>query len=135
MGPFKVMAKVGMTSYRLVLPNCYRLYPVFHCDLLPHTTITTSLRTHQAEIEGDMEEYAFNYIDDVKLDNLPRRRGPYLQFFTYVVNFDTPECMLVEQVDDFEEPSKFFTSQKWTMFFLGKIIWNLLTNIPKELLL
>jgi hypothetical protein len=57
--------------------------------------ITTSLRPHQAEIEGDMEEYAINYIYDVKLDNWPRRRGPYLQFLTYFVNFDTLEWMLL----------------------------------------
>ena len=82
LGPFKVMAKVGMPSYRLLLPDDCRLHPVFHCDLLYHTTITTSLRPHQAEIEGDMEEYAINYIDDVKLDNGPRRRVPYLQFLT-----------------------------------------------------
>jgi hypothetical protein len=116
------MAKVGMTSYKLLLPDGCRLHPVFHCDLLSHTTITTSLRPHQAEIEGDMEEYAINYIDDVKLDNWPRRRGPYLQFLTYFVNFDTPEWMLLEQVDDCEELSKFLTSQKWTTFLLGKII-------------
>jgi len=69
LGPFKVMAKVGMTSYRIFLPDGCSLHPMFHCDLLSHTTITTSLRSHQAEIEGDMEEYAINYIDDVKLDN------------------------------------------------------------------
>ncbi len=64
LGPFQIMAKVGMTSYKLVLPDGCRLHTVFHCDLLSHTTITTSLRPHQAEI-GDMEEYAINYIDDV----------------------------------------------------------------------
>jgi len=124
-----------MTPYKILLPDGCRLHPVFYCDLLLHTTITTSLRPHQAEIEGDMKEYAINYIDDVKLDNWPRRRGPYLQLLTHFVNFDTPEWMLLEQVDDFEELSKFLTSQKWTsFFFLGKIIWNLLTNFPKELL-
>jgi hypothetical protein len=76
------MAKVGMTTYELLLPDGCRLLTVFHYDLLSHTTITTSLRPHQAEIEGDMEEYAINYIDDVKLDNGPRRRVPYLQFLT-----------------------------------------------------
>jgi len=50
LGPYKVMAKVGMTSYRLLLPNGCRLHPVFHCDLLSQSTITTSLRPHQAEI-------------------------------------------------------------------------------------
>ncbi len=82
-----------------------------------------------------MEEYAINYIDDVKLANWPRRRGPYLQFLIYFVNFDTPEWMLLEQIDDCEELSKFLTSQKWTTFLLGKFIWILLSNILKELLL
>jgi hypothetical protein len=63
----------------------------------------TSLRPHQAEIEGDMEEYSINYIGDVKSENWPRRRGPYLQFLTYFVNFDTSVWMLLEQVDDCEE--------------------------------
>ncbi len=50
LGPYKVLAKVGMTSYRLLLPDGCRLHPVFHCDLLSQSTITTSLRPHQAEI-------------------------------------------------------------------------------------
>ena len=135
MGPYKVMAKVGRTSYRLLLLDGCRLHQVvFHCDLLSQSTITTSLRPHQTEIEGNMEEFAINSIDDVNLDNWPRRRGLYLRFFTYFVNVDTPEWMLLEQVDDCEELSKLLTIQKWTTFFLGKNIWNLLTNIPKELL-
>ena len=60
LGPFKFLAKVGMPSYRLLFPDGCRLHPVFHRGLLSHTTITTSLRPHQAEIEGDMEEYAIN---------------------------------------------------------------------------
>jgi hypothetical protein len=54
-----------------------------------------------------MEEYAINYIDDFKFDFWPRRRDPYLQFLTYVVNFDTPEWMLIEQSDDCEELTQF----------------------------
>ncbi len=95
-----------MASCELLLPDGCRLHPVFNCDLLSHSTITTSLRPHQAEIEGDMEEYAINYIDNVKLDNWSRRRGPYLQILTYVVNFNTPEWMLYEQVDDCERTIK-----------------------------
>ena len=34
MSPYKVMAKVGMTSYRLLLPDGCRLHQVFYCDLL-----------------------------------------------------------------------------------------------------
>jgi len=81
LGPFKDMAKVGMTSYTLLLPDSYRLHPVFHCNSLSYSTNSTSLRSHHVEIEGDMEEYSMNYIDDVKIDTWPRRRGPCLQFF------------------------------------------------------
>ena len=40
--------------------------------------------------------------------------------FTYFVDFDAPEWMLLDQVEDCEELSKFLSSQKWTTFFLGK---------------
>jgi hypothetical protein len=43
--------------------------------------------------------------------------------------------MLLEQVDDCEELSKFLSSEKWTIFQLEKFIWILLPNIQKELLL
>jgi hypothetical protein len=58
------------------------------------------LRPHQTGIEGDHEEYADDYISDVKIENWPRRRGPYLQFLTHFVSFDIPKCLLLEQVDD-----------------------------------
>ena len=64
MGPFKVMAKVGMASYKLLLPDGCRLHPVFHCDLLLHSTTSTSRRPHQAEIEENMEDHSINYIQD-----------------------------------------------------------------------
>jgi hypothetical protein len=48
------------------------------------------MRLHRAEIEGDHEDYEVNYISDVKIDNLPRRRGPYLQFLTHFVSVDIP---------------------------------------------
>ncbi len=82
-----------------------------------------------------MEEYAINYIDDVKLDNWPRRRGPYLTFLTYFVNFDTPEWILLEQVDDCEDLSKFLSSEQLKHFLLKRCIWILLSNILKELML
>ena len=64
---------------------------MFHCDLLSHATSSTSLRPHQAEIEGDPEEYAFDFISDVKINNWLRRRGPYLHFLTHFVSFDILE--------------------------------------------
>jgi hypothetical protein len=93
---------------------------VFHFDWLSHASSSTSLRPHQAEIEGGHEEYAVNYISDVKIDGWPRRRGPYLQFLTRFVSFDIPELLLLEQVDDCEQLSIFIASKKWNIFSEGK---------------
>ena len=112
LGPYKVISKIGINSYKLLLPKGCRLHQVFHCDLLSYATTSTSLRPHQAEIEGDHEEYAVDYISDVKIDNWPRRRGPYLQFLTHFVSFDIPEWLLLEQVDDCEQLSVFLESEK-----------------------
>ena len=46
LGPFKVIRKVGINSYKLLLPKGCRLHPVFHCDLLSHASSSTSLRPH-----------------------------------------------------------------------------------------
>ncbi len=81
-----------------------------------------------------MEEYGINYIDDVKLDNRPRRRGLYLQFLTYFINFDTPEWMLLEQVDDCEEVSKFLSSEKWTNFSFGEVYLDFASKYPKRII-
>jgi len=62
LGPFKIMSKISITSYKLLLPDGCRLHPVFHCDLFSHSTTYISLRPHQAKIEGDVEEYSINYI-------------------------------------------------------------------------
>ena len=85
---------------------------MFHCDLLSYASSSTLLRTHQAEIEGDHEEYAVDFILDVKIYNWPRRRGPYLQFLTQFVSFDIPEWLLLEQVDDCEQSSIFISCEK-----------------------
>ena len=91
MGPYKVISKVSINYFKLLLPKRCRLHPAFHCDLLFRATSSTSLRPHQAEIEGDHEEYAVDFISDVKIDNWPRRRGPYLQFLTNFVSSDILE--------------------------------------------
>jgi hypothetical protein len=77
------MAKVGLTSYKLFLPDDYRLQPMFNCDRLSHSTTSTSLRPHQVEIEGDMEEYAINYVNCVETDTWPRMRGPCTFFYLF----------------------------------------------------
>jgi hypothetical protein len=130
LGPYKVVTKVGINSYKLELPKGCRLHPVFHCDLLSHATSSTSLRPHQAEIEGDHEEYAVDYISDVKIDKWPRRRGSYLQFLTHFVSFDIPEWLLLEQVDDCEQLSIFLDSEKWKVFSLGKDYLDFVAKYP-----
>ena len=44
LGPFQVIEKVGLKSYRLKLPLESRLHPVFHCDLLSKASNSTHLR-------------------------------------------------------------------------------------------
>jgi hypothetical protein len=102
---------------------------VFHCDLLSRATSSTSLRPHQAEIEGDHEEYVVDFISDVKIDNWPRR-GPYLQFLAHFVSFDIPEWMLLEQVDDCEQLSNFLNTEKWNVFSLGKDYLEFVAKYP-----
>jgi hypothetical protein len=68
LGPCKVMSKVGINSYKLLLPKGCRLNHVFHYNLLSHATSLTSLRPRQAEIECDHEEYSVDSISDVKID-------------------------------------------------------------------
>ena len=80
LGPYQVIFKVGINSDKLLLPQGCRTHPEFPCDLLSHATSSTSLRPHQAEIEGDREEYGVDFISDVKIVYWPRRKGYYLQF-------------------------------------------------------
>ena len=44
LGPYKVISKVDINSYKLLLPKGCPLHPVFHCDLLSHATSSTSPR-------------------------------------------------------------------------------------------
>ena len=90
---------------------------MFYCDLLSQATSSTSLRPRQVEIEGDHDEYVVDFVLDVKIDNWPRRRCPYLQFYTHFVSFDIHEWIL-EQVDDCEQLSIFLNTEKWNVFSL-----------------
>jgi len=110
LGPFEVLEKIGLKSYKIRLsPGC-RLNPVFHCDLLSIASNSTALRHKPAEIESDHNEFAIDYISDVKIGNWPNRRGPYLQFLTHFVGYNVPEWMLLEQVGDCEQLSVFLSS-------------------------
>jgi hypothetical protein len=102
---------------------------VFHCDLLSRATSSTSLRPHQAEIEVDHEEYAVDFISDVKIDDWPRRRGPYFHVLTNFVPFNIPEWMLLDQVDDCEQLYIFLAIEKWNMSSLGKDYLEFVANI------
>ena len=75
--------------------------------------ISSFSSTHPAEIEGDHDEYAIDYIAEVKIDKWPRRRGAYLQFLTHFVGYEILEWMLLEQVDDCEQLYTFLTTEKW----------------------
>jgi orotate phosphoribosyltransferase len=86
LGPFEVLEKVGLKSYKLKLPHGCRLHLKFHCDLLSKASNSTPLRHQPAEIESDHNEYAIDYISDVKIGNCPYRRGPYLQFFNIMLD-------------------------------------------------
>ena len=94
----------------------YRLHPVFYCDLLTKASNSTPLRHQPAEIESDHNEYAIDYISDVKIGTWPNRRGPYLQFLTHFVGYNVPEWMLLEQVDDCEQLFVFLSSDVWAQF-------------------
>jgi len=50
-GPFEVLEKAGLKSYKLKLPLGCRFHPVFHCDLLSKASNRTPFRHHPAEIE------------------------------------------------------------------------------------
>ena len=87
------------------------------------------MRPHYTKIEGDREEYAsVDYISDVKIDNWPRRRGPYVKFLTHFVSFDIPEWLLLEQVDDGEQLSFFWAAKNGILSLREKTIWTLRTN-------
>jgi hypothetical protein len=69
LGPFQVIKKVGLKSFRLKLPPGFRLHPVFHCDLLSKASNSTHIRHKPAKIESDHNEYAIDFISDAKVDN------------------------------------------------------------------
>ena len=49
---------------------------------------------------------------------------------TLFMNFDTPEWMLFEQIDECEELSKFLESQKWKTFSQGEIYMRFVEKYP-----
>ncbi len=53
LGPYQLLEKVGLKSYKLKLPQGCRLHPVFHCDVLSKASTSTPLRHQPAEVESD----------------------------------------------------------------------------------
>ena len=41
---------------------------MFNFEFLSHAQSATSIMPHQAEIKGDHDEYAIDFISDVKID-------------------------------------------------------------------
>ena len=123
-----------MTSCKLLLPDDSRLHPVFHCDLLSHSITSISLiRPRQAKIEENMEEHSINYIDDVKLDTWPRRRGPYLQFLSILLILILRNGWYLRKLMIVKNLRIFYKAKKGIIFHLERFISNLLHNIPKEI--
>jgi hypothetical protein len=68
LGPFKVLEKVGATSYRLQLPASMQIHPVFHSNLLrldPDNPLPGQIQEPPPpiEIEGE-EEFEVSKIKD-----------------------------------------------------------------------
>ena len=62
-------------------------------------------------------------------------KGFIFAIFNIFINFDTPEWMLLEQVDDCEELSKFLSSEKWTNFSLGEVYLDFVSKYPKRIVI
>ena len=79
-GPFKVLEKIGTTSYKLDLPPTWRIHPVFHSDLL--SRFSKPVFDHQKsddrpppDVIDDHEEYEVEKILD---SHFYRRKLQYL---------------------------------------------------------
>jgi len=46
------------------------------------------------------------------------------------VSFDILECMLLEQLDDYEQLSIFLSSEEWNVFSLGKDYLEFVAKYP-----
>jgi hypothetical protein len=80
LGPFKVLGKVGATSYKLELPASMRIHPVFHSNLLrldPETSLPGQEITPAPPVvvEGE-EEFEVERILDSRLSG----KGKKLQY-------------------------------------------------------
>ena len=115
-GPYKVIEKIGHTSYRLQLPAGSRLHPVFHVDVLKKAESKKPLRDIPVDGITDEEFYGVEKITEVKLGSWPRRRGQYVLFKTYYKGDDTPAWTLLELIDETEALDTFLKSQDWLDF-------------------
>ena len=77
-GPFEVLKKVGFSSYRLKLPNSWRIHPVFNKILLrpyvqPRYPNQNIYDRPPPDIIDEEEEYEVDQILDTRI----RKRGRY----------------------------------------------------------
>ena len=131
-GPYTVIAAVGQTSYRLQLPQGYRLHPVFHVDNLKPAVSDVPLRILPFDAVNDDSDYGVDRIVEAKLDRWPNRRGLYVLFKTYYTGYDTPEWSLYELLDDTEALDKFLKTDSWRTFSSDKPYIEFCKKYPRR---
>ena len=129
-GPYKVLHTVGKTSYKLQLPQGFRLHPVFHIDVLKPAEFDTPLRVLPVDAVDDDTDYVVDRIVEVKLDKWPRRRGLYVLFKTYYSRYDLPEWSLLELLDDKKALDRFLKTDDWKVFSRGKSYKEFVKRYP-----
>ena len=120
LGPFRVLAKIGLKSYRLDLPKGYRIHNVFHIDLLSKASVDTPLRAQPHAVEQDGHRYDVEYIADCNIAQFRNKRGKQLQFLVKYVGFPRLEWNVWDGLSDDEgmvpQFIDFLRSDKWQMF-------------------
>ena len=119
-GPYKVLQKIGQTSYKLLLPAGSRLHPVFHVDVLKKAESKEPLRSIPVDDITDEEFYGVEKITEVKLGSWPKRRGLYVLFKTFYKGYDVPEWTLLELIDETAALEEFLQTQDWKDFSATK---------------
>ena len=77
LGPYKILEKVGSTSYRLDIPDSWKIHDVFHGSLLKtyveNEEHGPNYTRPDAELVDEEEEYEVEVIIDSKIDHRFRR--------------------------------------------------------------
>lgn len=91
MGPFEVLARVGSQSYRLALPDNWRIHPVFHVSLLKGYDQSGAGR-HSAPmpvIVQDAEEYEVEQV--LRHRQVGRGRGRRMEYLVLWKGYGTTQ--------------------------------------------